>query len=85
MMEMGAFNKTIKSKQQFKTKIYKKNINKVYEKYKNSLSLKQEVEADVILGQKSLKISQIWAPGHLYFLVIKFQSTEPIYTTESFM
>ena len=57
MMEMGAFYKTIKSKQQFKTKIYEKN--KVYEKYKNSLSLQQEVEADVILGQKSLELSQI--------------------------
>lgn len=85
MMEMGALYKTIKSKQQFKTKIYKKNMNKAYEKYKNSSTLKLEVEADVVLEQKSLKISQIWAPGLLYFPVIKFQSTEPIYTTESFM
>ena len=60
-------------------------MNKAYEKYKNSSSLKLEVEADVVLEQKSLKISHIWAPGFLYFLVIKSQSTEPIYTTESFM
>lgn len=59
MMEMGALYKTIKSKQQFKTKIYKKNMNKAYEKYKNSSTLKLEVEADVVLEQKSLKISQI--------------------------
>ena len=53
-MEMGAIYKTIKTKQRFKTKTCKNYKQDMSKNMQISLSLKQEVEADMTFKLKSL-------------------------------